>query len=219
MGKWEGERAIKRIENDLNRLEYNLNRTKGNKIRNLQRKKLGLTVENNSRGRESSKGDIGAFIQECRRERCRKRKKRRINKDRKKRYKPKQRRKRDTRTDSAWGETLKRADEIVRDTPQDHTPLDKTGVEWDQSKLDLMRKGQKFVPAPIRIDLVAKCNHLNDFARKLRLKVFFNNRNGVVAEEALDQELDKMPWEQMSTFLPALGENEALEKFISELSF
>ena len=30
-GKWEGERAIKRIENDLDRLEYNLNRTKSNK--------------------------------------------------------------------------------------------------------------------------------------------------------------------------------------------
>ena len=70
IGKWEGERAIKRIENDLNRLEYNLNRMKHNKIRNLQRKKLGWTVENNSRGRESSVGHIGAFIQECRRERC-----------------------------------------------------------------------------------------------------------------------------------------------------
>ena len=35
LGKWEGERVVKRIENDLNRLEYNLNRTKSNKIRNL----------------------------------------------------------------------------------------------------------------------------------------------------------------------------------------
>ena len=113
---------------------------------------------------------------------------------------------------------MKRADEIVRDTPQDHTPLDKTGAEWDQSKLDLMRKGQKFVAAPRHIDLVAKFNHLNDFARKLRLKVFFNNRNSVVADETLDQELDKMPWEQMSTFSPTPGENEALEKFISELT-
>ena len=168
MGKWEGERATKRIENDLNRLEYNLNRTKGNRIRHLQRKKLGLTVENNSRG-ESSEGDTGAFIQECRRERCRKRKERKINKDRKRRYKCKQRRKRDTRADSAWKEILKRADEIVRDMPQDHTPFDNTGVEWDQSKLDLMRKGQKFVPAPRRIDLVAKFNHLNDL-------IFFNNK-------------------------------------------
>ena len=102
LGKWEGERAIKGIENDLNRLEYSLNRAKGNKIRNLQHKKLGLTAENNSRGRESSEGDTGAFIQECRWERCRKRTKRMINKDRKRRYKHKQRRKRDTRADSAW---------------------------------------------------------------------------------------------------------------------
>ena len=74
------------------------------------------------------------------------------------------------------------------------------------------------MPAPRRIDLVAKFNHLNDFARKLKLKVFFNNRNGVVADEALDQELDKMLWEQMSTFSPTPGETEALEKCISELT-
>ena len=159
---------------------------KGNKIRNLQHKKLGSTVENNSRGRELSGDDTGSFIQECRWERCRKRKKRKINKERKRGYKRKQRRKRDTQVDSAWREILKRADEILRDMPQDHAPLDNMGVEWDQSKLDLMRKGQKFVPAPRRIDLVAKFNHLNDFARKLRLKVFFNNRNAVVADEARD---------------------------------
>ena len=74
------------------------------------------------------------------------------------------------------------------------------------------------MPAPRGIDLIAKFNHLNDFARKLRLKVFFNNKNGAVADEALDQELDKMPWEQMSTFSPTPGKNEALQKIISELT-
>ena len=59
LGKWEGERAIKRIENDLNRLEYNLNRTKGNKIRNLQRKELGLAVDNSSRGRSQPRVILG----------------------------------------------------------------------------------------------------------------------------------------------------------------
>ena len=165
-----------------------------------------------------SKGDTGAFIQECRRDRCRKRKKSKINKDRKERYKCKQRRKRYTRVDSAWRETLKRAEEIARDTPQDHAPLHNTEVEWDQSKLDLMRKCQKFVPARRRIDIVAKFDHLNDFPRKLRLKVLFNNRNGVMSDEARDQEQDKMPWEKMSTCSPTSGENQALEKFISELT-
>ena len=84
MGIGGRERAIKRIENDQNRIEYKLNRTKGNKIRNLQCKKLSLTVENYSRERPFSDGDIEAFIQECRRERCRKRNKRKINKGRKK---------------------------------------------------------------------------------------------------------------------------------------
>ena len=72
------------------------------------------------------------------------------------------------------------------------------------------------MPAP-SIDLAAKFNHLNDFPGKLRLKVFFNNRNGAVADEALDQELDKMPWEQMSTFSPTPGENEALENLLVNL--
>ena len=40
------------------------------------------------------------------------------------------------------------------------------------SELDLIRKGQKFVPAPKRVDTVAKFNHSNDHARKLCLKVF-----------------------------------------------
>ena len=53
-----------------------------------------------------------------------------------------------------------------------------------QSKLDLMRKSQKFLPAPRHTDLVVKFNYLNDSARKLGLRVFFNNRNGVATDEA-----------------------------------
>ena len=64
----------------------------------------------------------------------------------------------------------------MRDEPQDHTPLEETGMQWDQSKLDLVRKGQKCVPTPGRVDIVTKFDHSNNFAQKLRLKVFFNSR-------------------------------------------
>ena len=98
--------------------------------------------------------------------------------------------------------------------------MDRTEVEWDQNKLILLRKGQKFVPVPKRIDTVTKFNHFNECARKLRLKVFLNrrtNREATNLQQAIgDQE--KMRWEQMSTFSPTPGENEALEKFLTELS-
>ena len=95
-----------------------------------------------------------------------------------------------------------------------------TKVEWVQNKLDLIRKRQKFVPAPKQVDTVAKFNHFNEFARKLCLKVFFNKRTGrelaYQQQEARDQE--KVPWEQMSSFSPMSGENEVLERFLTELS-
>ena len=45
-------------------------------------------------------------------------------------------------------------------------------MQWDQSKLDLVKKRQKFVPVPRRVDTVTKFDHFNHFARNLRLKVF-----------------------------------------------
>ena len=98
--------------------------------------------------------------------------------------------------------------------------MNRTEVEWDQNKLSLFCKGQKFVPAPKRIDTVAKFNHFNEPARKLRLKVFFNkrtNREATNLQQAIGDQ-DKMPWEKMSTFSPTPGENEALEKSLTELS-
>ena len=94
------------------------------------------------------------------------------NKERRKRYKRKQRKSKELRINEAWREILRRSEKIVRDEPQEHAPLDKTGVQWDQSKLNLIRKGQTFLPAPRRVDTVAKFDHFENFARKLRLKFF-----------------------------------------------
>ena len=57
------------------------------------------------------------------------------NKERRKRYKRKQRKSKELRINEAWKEILRRSEEIVRDEPQEDAPLDKTGVQWDQSKL------------------------------------------------------------------------------------
>ena len=92
-----------------------------------------------------------------------------MNRDRKRRYRHKERKKKELRFKETWKEILKKSEDIVREEPQDHSPMDNTEVEWDQNKLDLIRKGQKFVPAPKRVDTVAKFNHFNEFVRKLRL--------------------------------------------------
>ena len=49
------------------------------------------------------------------------------NKKRRKRYKRKQRKSKELRIKKAWREILRRSEEIVRDEPQEHAPLDKTG--------------------------------------------------------------------------------------------
>ena len=218
MGKWDGELAVARIENDLGRLEFSLERTKGNKIRFLLENKRHIRREETC-GRDHQERDAEALINECRKYRARKRKKRVMNRDRKRRYRRKQRKKKGLRFKETWKEILKKSEDIVREEPQDHSLMDNTEVEWDQNKLDLIRKGQKFVPAPKRVDTVAKFNHFNEFARKLCLKVFFNKRTGRELanqqQEARDQE--KAPWEQMNSFSPTPGENAVLERFLTEL--
>ena len=48
------------------------------------------------------------------------------------------------------------------------------------------------------------------------MEVFFSNQtNGNESEQA---EEERVPWESMSTFCPTSGENETLEKFLTELS-
>ena len=203
MGKWESALAIARIENDLGRLEFSLKRTKGNKIRLLLENNGQIRREETCR-RTYQERDTEALINECRKYKARERKKRVMNKDRKRRYRRKQRKKKELRFRETWKEILKKSEEIVTEEPQHHSPMDNTEVDWDRNKLDLIRKGQKFIPAPEQVDTVAKFNHFNEFSKQWQLKVFFNKRTGRELanqqQEAIDQE--KVPWEQMSSFSP-----------------
>ena len=67
------------------------------------------------------------------------------NKERRKIYKRRQRKSKELRTNEAWREILRRSEGIVR------VNHGNTGVQWDQSELNLIRKGQKFVSTPRRV--------------------------------------------------------------------
>ena len=140
------------------------------------RENIRRTAVRPKAGRDSMVCETNWLIRSCRQQRCRRKNRRKMNnKERRKRYKHKQRKSKELRINEAWKEILRRSEEIVRDEPQEHAPLDKTGIQWDQSKLNLIRKGQKFVQAPRRVDTVAKFDHFENFVRKLLLKVFFGN--------------------------------------------
>ena len=63
-----------------------------------------------------------------------------------------------------WREILVCADRIAINEPRDHKPLDNTGTVWEQSYLGLLSMGQKFIPAPKRVDTEAKFEDFEQFA-------------------------------------------------------
>ena len=54
---------------------------------------------------------------------------------------------------------------------------DTTGYGFSESDMLLFGKGQKFVSTPKCVDLVNKCEDFLEFKRKLRLKVYFHDRD------------------------------------------
>ena len=89
---------------------------------------------------------------------------------------------------------------------------------WEQSYLGLLSKGQKFIPWPKRVDTVAKFEDFQQFARKLRLKLYFATRS-IESDNTLseDFEREKERWKHKSDFSPCPGESETLEQFLTEL--
>ena len=82
-----------------------------------------------------------------------------------------------------WIEILKESSEVQK-TLEQRRPLDNTNVAWTQAQLNLLAKGQKFIPTPKKVDKVQKFKDFLSFARKLRLAVFFTGvrRRGVVGK-------------------------------------
>ena len=118
--------------------------------------------------------DCEEFIKNFRRERAKGRQKRqRINKSRRKRYKKKQRREKEERINNMWREILACTDNIALNEPHDHKPLYNTSRVWEQSYLGSLSEGQKFIQVPKRVDTVTKFEDFEQFAGKLRLKLYF----------------------------------------------
>ena len=104
----------------------------------------------------------------------------------------------------------------MQKTLEQRRPFDKTNVAWTQAQLNLLAKGQKFIPTPKKVDRVQKFKDFLSFARKLRLAVFFHRRSqegggGEISEGT------KCPWTKASEFGPVPGENMDLEEFLTEV--
>ena len=114
-----------------------------------------------------------------------------------------------------WIEILKESSEVQK-TLEQRRLLDNTNVEWTQTQLNLLAKGQKFIPSPKKVDRVQKFKDFLSFAWKLMLAIFFHRRSqegdsGEVSEGT------KYPWTKASEFDPVPGENMALEEFLTEV--
>ena len=106
---------------------------------------------------------------------------------------------------------------------------DRTDYQFSDSDIDLCGKGQKFVPQPMRIDLIKKHEDFISFSQKMRLKIYFDNRNRdyggesyVYSEASRGEELPvsyegHTPWAKPSNFTPKAGDNEALEDFLMQV--
>ncbi len=99
-------------------------------------------------------------------------------------------------------EKLRRKEQLLISKLQDielppadrFTPFDNTDYEMTEEQRSLCAKGLKFVPATPRVDYNKKQRDFEDFARKLRLSVYFGNPGRV--EDENEAEYEKKPWDK-----------------------
>ena len=104
-------------------------------------------------------------------------------------------------------------------------PLYYTHLEWTEEQLSVLSKGQKLVPAPERVNVADKYGDFSEFARKLRLAIYFYRKrkeNKVLNDEtgkSIESESgsEDEPWKPKSTFDPDPGDSDSLEEFLSEV--
>ena len=210
-----GKELWDRVKREMSRNTDKCERTKSKKLEKLRTEKEredGLKKELNGEDIMKSKEkrkELGlkTRVDDRKTRRTRKRVRKRNNK--KSNQKRKERRKREI---EQFRESMK---DVSRRTAEEMINV----KDFSESDLLLFGKGQKFVPTPKRVDLVKKHEDFLEFNRKLRLKVYFHNRdveNGgesdhISVREHVGEDLefefvDPTPWKKNSEFEPQAGE-------------
>ena len=142
--KW----VLKQVKLEMNRLKVNLKEVKARKLKDLPEKvnfNRNLSNDASHEGRKKTEEKIKLI----RTDRCRKKNRRAIRKSKRRRrkYKKIQRKWQDVKQTEKLIEILKESSEVQK-TLEQRRPLDNTNVEWTQVQLNLLDKGQKFIPTP-----------------------------------------------------------------------
>ena len=121
-------------------------------------------------------------------------------------------------------------DNVNRRTPGEMINIkDRTDYQFSDSDISLCGKGKKFVPKRMRIDLTKKHEYFISFSQKMRLKIYFDNRNrdyssesNVYIEGSGGEELPvsyegHTTWVKPSNFTHKAGDNEGIEDFLMQV--
>ena len=214
---------VNKLKLEMDRLCINNKHEKDIKMKNLRK----YSQREQWNWVETRRTEFMDRLRECQRNRHKRkqnRRKRRKCKERKRVKKRGQRKRSDEKETEKWKEILREGRETEKSL-EDRKPMDRTDVNWTPGQLRLLSKGQKFVPAPKKIDRVKKFDDFMAFARKLRLAIYFYEKAKWDQEEGGKGEKreetgaisEKMPWEKPSEFNPAPGQSEALEDFLNKV--
>ena len=162
---------VNKLKLEMDRLCINMKHEKDIKMNNLRK----YSQREQRNWVETRRTEFMDKLRECQRNRHKRkqnRRKRRKCKERKRVQKRGQRKRSDEKETEKWKEILREGRETEKSL-EDRKPMDRTDVNWTTGQLRLLSKGQKFVPAPKKIDRVKKFDDFMAFARKLRLAIYF----------------------------------------------
>ena len=185
----------------MNRESYKFDRIRSNKLYNLRRNKLQVEstvdrnkdINSNDTGGNTSRAKIRERLRVVRRQKNNNRRKLRKHKERKEMDRKKRRKERInnrlkelkhileevTLNENETEATEKTSNVIIKDL---------TNWLFTESDLSLCAKGQKFIPKPLRIDLVKKYSDFTSFCRKLRLALYHSRRRREITAEGSESQ-------------------------------
>ena len=201
VGREEFKYLMNKIKSEMNRESYKVDTIKSKKLYNLRRNKLQVeskvdrnkdTNSNDTAGNTETE-KIRERLRAVRRQKNNNRRKLRKHKERKEMDRKKRRKERInnrlkelkrileevTLNENETEATVKTSDVIIKDS---------TNWLFTESDLSLCAKGQKFIPKPLRIDLVKKYEDFTSFCRKLRLALYHSRRRREITVEGAESQ-------------------------------